>query len=177
MGGGGHKIFDHQIGGSQKYCRGTFGNLWPPHSKENGAPLIVALWYSCEKVVSNVAELTLMWHLNYFITFMLLVWFFLYLVENIFLWHLHCSSIVVSSWKSGIVAIKFILWHDCDSYMSSVVVAAVSVALHDFIIFEVVGHLWTLYFDVGFDGGGLFIVLIFAWFIHFIQHYCGAPDK
>ena len=23
---GGHKIFDHQIGGSQKYCRGTFGN-------------------------------------------------------------------------------------------------------------------------------------------------------
>ena len=27
---GGHKIFDHQIGGSQKYCRGTFGNSWPP---------------------------------------------------------------------------------------------------------------------------------------------------
>ena len=25
--GGGHKIFDHQMGGgSQKYCRGTFGN-------------------------------------------------------------------------------------------------------------------------------------------------------
>ena len=28
--GGGHKSFDHQIGGSQKYCRGTFGNTWPP---------------------------------------------------------------------------------------------------------------------------------------------------
>ena len=25
-GWGGHKIFDHQIGGSQKYCRGTFRN-------------------------------------------------------------------------------------------------------------------------------------------------------
>ena len=38
-GQGGHKIFDHQIGGSQKYCRGTFGNSWPPNSKENGGPL------------------------------------------------------------------------------------------------------------------------------------------
>ena len=37
---GGHKIFDHQIGGSQKYCWGTFGNLWPPYSKENGDPLM-----------------------------------------------------------------------------------------------------------------------------------------
>ena len=34
--GGGHKIFDHQIRGSQKYCRGTFRNSWPPYSKENG---------------------------------------------------------------------------------------------------------------------------------------------
>ena len=25
-GGGGHKIFDHQIGGSLKYCNGTFRN-------------------------------------------------------------------------------------------------------------------------------------------------------
>ena len=40
---GGHKIFDHQIGGSQKYCRGTFGNSWPPNSKENGGPLIVVV--------------------------------------------------------------------------------------------------------------------------------------
>ena len=38
-GWGGHNIFDHQIGRSQKYCRGTFGNLWPPYSKENGGPL------------------------------------------------------------------------------------------------------------------------------------------
>ena len=27
-------------GGSQKYYRDTFGNLWPPHSKESGDPLI-----------------------------------------------------------------------------------------------------------------------------------------
>ena len=26
-------------GGSQKYCRGIFGNSWPPYSKENGGPL------------------------------------------------------------------------------------------------------------------------------------------
>ena len=43
----GHKIFDHQIGGSQKYCRGTFGKSWPPNSKENGGPLIeVEGWIS-----------------------------------------------------------------------------------------------------------------------------------
>ena len=38
-GGGGHIFFDHQIGGSQKYCQGTFRNSWPPHSKENGDSL------------------------------------------------------------------------------------------------------------------------------------------
>ena len=37
---GGHRIFDHQIGGSQKYCWGTFGNSWPPYSKENRGPLM-----------------------------------------------------------------------------------------------------------------------------------------
>ena len=38
-GGGGHKIFDHQIGG-HKNIANTFGNSWPPpHSKENGGPL------------------------------------------------------------------------------------------------------------------------------------------
>ena len=35
---GGHKIFDHQIGGSQKYWWGTFRNSWPPYSRENGGP-------------------------------------------------------------------------------------------------------------------------------------------
>ena len=40
--GGGHKIFwsSNRGGGSQKYCHGTFGNSWPPYSKENGGPLI-----------------------------------------------------------------------------------------------------------------------------------------
>ena len=27
------------MGGSQKYCRGTFRNSWPPYFKENGGPL------------------------------------------------------------------------------------------------------------------------------------------
>ena len=36
--GGGHKIFDHPIRGSQKYCRGTFGNSWPPIPKKMVAP-------------------------------------------------------------------------------------------------------------------------------------------
>ena len=35
---GGHKNFDHQIGGLQKYCRGTFWNSWPPYSKKMVAP-------------------------------------------------------------------------------------------------------------------------------------------
>ena len=41
--GGGHKIFDHQIGRSQKYCWGTFRKFMTPlfqYSKENGSPLI-----------------------------------------------------------------------------------------------------------------------------------------
>ena len=38
---GGHKIFDHQIGGSQKYCLGTFGNSWLPIPKKMVAPLHV----------------------------------------------------------------------------------------------------------------------------------------
>ena len=50
-GGGGHNIFDHQIGGSQKYCRGTFGNLWPPYSKENGS--LLKCWM---KRVSNAEK-------------------------------------------------------------------------------------------------------------------------
>ena len=32
------KIFDHQIGGSQKYCQGAFGNSWPPIPKKMVAP-------------------------------------------------------------------------------------------------------------------------------------------
>ena len=36
--GGGHKIFDHQIGGSQKYCQGTFRNSWPPIPKKMVGP-------------------------------------------------------------------------------------------------------------------------------------------
>ena len=36
--GGGHKIIYHQIGGSQKYCQGTFGKFMTPYSKENGGP-------------------------------------------------------------------------------------------------------------------------------------------
>ena len=38
-GGGEHKVFDYQMG-SQKYCRGTFGNSWPPLLKKMVAPLV-----------------------------------------------------------------------------------------------------------------------------------------
>ena len=37
---GGHNLFYHQIGGSQKYFRGTFGNSWPLFPKKMVAPLL-----------------------------------------------------------------------------------------------------------------------------------------
>ena len=39
MGGGGHKIFDHQIGGVIKILPSYFQKFMTPHSKENGGPL------------------------------------------------------------------------------------------------------------------------------------------
>ena len=38
-GWGGHKIFDHQIGGVTKILPRYFRKFMTPHSKENGGPL------------------------------------------------------------------------------------------------------------------------------------------
>ena len=40
--GGGHKIFDHQIGGGgHKNIAEVLSEIWPPYSKENGGPLTI----------------------------------------------------------------------------------------------------------------------------------------
>ena len=41
-GKGGHKIFDHQIGGVTKILPRYFWKFMTPYSKENGGPLTIA---------------------------------------------------------------------------------------------------------------------------------------
>ena len=67
---GGHKIFDHQIEGSQKYCQGIFGNSWPPLFQRKWWPPLV--WsqkiYSINPPFKNLGGTNVPTKQNYFST-------------------------------------------------------------------------------------------------------------
>ena len=66
-----HTIFDYQIRGSQKYCRGTLENFWIPYSKENG-DLMIHLFMFFETMISLKFNLAI--SILFFSHLLLLLW-------------------------------------------------------------------------------------------------------
>ena len=50
---GWHTIFDYQIRGSQKYCRGTFGNLWNPIPKYGDLIVHLFMCFLINQILRN----------------------------------------------------------------------------------------------------------------------------